>query len=73
MLQHFKGKVLMDSDGGLTTPQIDINRYLNLYKQDKLKLDSLITRRFKLSNINEALDTIRAGLGFSGRCIIDME
>ena len=63
----------MDSDGGLTTPQIDINRYLNLYKQDKLKLDSLITRRFKLSNINEALDTIRAGLGFSGRCIIDME
>ena len=73
MLQHFKGKVLMDSDGGLTTPQIDINRYLNLYKQGTLKLDSLITRRFKLSNINEALDTIRAGLGFSGRCIIDME
>ena len=63
----------MDSDGGLTTPQIDINRYLNLYKQGTLKLDSLITRRFKLSNINEALDTIRAGLGFSGRCIIDME
>jgi S-(hydroxymethyl)glutathione dehydrogenase/alcohol dehydrogenase len=73
MLQHFKGKVLMDSDGGLTIPQIDINRYLNLYKQDKLKLDSLITQRFKLSDINEALDTIRAGLGFSGRCIIDME
>ena len=73
MLQHFKGKVLMDSDGGLTIPQIDINRYLNLYKQDKLKLDSLITRRFKLSDINEAFDTIRAGFGFSGRCIIGME
>ena len=47
--------------------------YLNLYKHGTLKLDSLITRRYKLSNINEALDTIRAGLGFSGRCIIDME
>jgi S-(hydroxymethyl)glutathione dehydrogenase / alcohol dehydrogenase len=72
LLQHFKGKVLMDSDGGLTTPQKDINRYLRLYKEGKLKLDGLITKKFALSQINEALDTIRAGKGFTGRCIIEL-
>ena len=72
-LQHFKGKVLMDSNGGLTNPDIDINRYLNLYNNGKLKLDKLITKRFELSDINEALDMIRAERGFSGRCIINME
>jgi len=73
MLQHFKGKVLMDSDGGLTIPEIDINKYLILYKAGKLKLDNLVTKRFDLLKINEALDTIRSGRGFSGRCIINME
>jgi len=72
-LQHFKGKVLMDSDGGLTNPDTDINRYLKLYKDGKLKLDKLITKRTRLSDINKALDTIREGLSFSGRYIIDME
>ena len=72
-LQHFKGKVLMDSDGGLTNPDTDINRYLRLYKQGKIKLDDLITKRFDLSNINKALNTVREGLDFSGRCIISME
>ena len=71
-LQHFKGKILMDSNGGLINPDIDINRYLNLYTEGKLKLDKLITKRFELSRINEALDIIRAGRGFSGRCVISM-
>jgi len=71
-LQHFKGKVLMDSDGGLTNPDTDINRYLRLYKQGKIKLDNLITKRFDLSNINEAINTVRGELDFSGRCIISM-
>ena len=71
-LHHFKSKVLMDSNGGLINPDIDINRYLNLYTDGKLKLDKLITKRFELSRINEALDIIRVGRGFSGRCIISM-
>ena len=72
-LHHFKSKVLMDSNGGLINPDIDINRYLNLYTDGKLKLDKLITKRFELPLINEALDIIRAGRGFSGRCMINME
>jgi len=72
-LQHFNGKVLMDSNGGLTNPDTDINRYLKLYKDGKLKLDELITKRTGLSDINNALDTIREGLNFSGRYVIDME
>ena len=71
-LQHFKGKVLMDSDGGMTNPDVDIKRYLRLYKQGKLKLDNLITKRFDLLNINKALDTVKEQLDFSGRCVISM-
>ena len=72
VLQHFKGKVLMDSDGGLTNPSVDINRYLQLYKQDKLNLDKLITNRFDLNQINDALEVVRSGQGLSGRCIVEM-
>ncbi len=72
VLQHFKGKILMDSDGGKTNPSIDINRYLNLYKRGKLNLDKLITNRFDLYGVNEALDVVRSGKGLSGRCIIEM-
>ena len=72
VLQHFKGKILMDSDGGQTNPSIDINRYLSLYKRGKLNLDKLITNRFDLYRVNEALDVVRSGKGLSGRCIIEM-
>ena len=72
VLQHFKGKVLMDSDGGCTNPSVDINRYLNLYKRGKLNLDKLITNRFDLYQVNDALDIVRSGKGLSGRCIIEM-
>jgi S-(hydroxymethyl)glutathione dehydrogenase/alcohol dehydrogenase len=71
-LQHFKGKVLMDSDGGKTDPDVDINRYLLLYKQGKLKLDDLITKRFDLIHINKALNVVKEQLDFSGRCMISM-
>lgn len=70
MLQHFKGKVLMDSEGGLTDPRVDIPRYMNLYCQGKLKLDNLITHRFPLSKINNALDKVRAG--DAGRCMLQI-
>ena len=38
MLKHFCGKILTDSQGGQTNPTEDIPRYLNLYRQGKLKL-----------------------------------
>ena len=66
---HF-GKVLTGCEGGHTNPSEDIPRYLNLYQKGKLQLDKLITHRYPLSEINTALDKIRAGE--VGRCILSM-
>jgi len=64
------GKILMSSRGGLTNPTQDIRRYLALYRCGTLKLDNLITHRFTLDQINEALSA-SAG-GSSGKCIVEM-
>lgn len=57
---HF-GKVLTGCEGGATDPAVDIPRYLRLYRKGKLELDSLITHRFPLCDVNEALARVRAG------------
>ena len=68
--QHYVGKTLMDSQGGLTNPTIDIPRYLRLYKQGKLALDSLITHTFPLSQINLAVEAVKKGT--SGRVLLNI-
>lgn len=70
MRRHYCGQVLMDSQGGLTNPIVDIPRYLNLYQTGKLKLDNLITHRYPLEQVNEALDMVRSG--HAGRVILEM-
>jgi len=67
----FKGKTLMDSTGGHTLPNEDIPRYLHLYRKGLLRIDKLITHRFPLERVNEALDTVRSGC--AGRIILEME
>ena len=67
---HFD-KVLTGSHGGESKPNIDIPRYINLYKYGMLKLDELVTDRFSLENINKAIKKMRNGEIF-GRCIIDI-
>jgi S-(hydroxymethyl)glutathione dehydrogenase/alcohol dehydrogenase len=67
---HF-GKVLTGSHGGETHPEKDIPRYLNLYKNKQMNLDDLITERYRLDDINTALDRMRSGQT-AGRCIIEM-
>ena len=66
---HF-GKVLTGCEGGNTEPHVDVPRYLNLYAKGKLDLDRLITHRYPLSAINQALDDVRAGK--VGRCAVTM-
>ncbi len=66
---HF-GKVLTGCEGGHTDPTSDIPRYLRLYQQGRLDLATQITHRVRLEEINEALETIRAGE--AGRCVISM-
>lgn len=69
MVRNFTGKILIDSQGGQTEPNRDIPRYLNLYKNDKLKIDQLITHNFTLGEINIAIDKVKKGE--TGRCIIE--
>ena len=68
---HF-GRRVIGSHGGETVPEIDIPRYLALFEQGKLKLSELITHRFPLAEINDAIDVVRNGKT-CGRCLIHMD
>lgn len=67
-LSFHSGKKIFASDGGQTNPSADIPRYISLYQKGKLKLESLITHRFTLDEVNTALDKIRNGE--TGRCML---
>ncbi len=53
------GKQIKGSWGGACDPDRDIPLLAALYLEGKLPLDKLITRRYKLENINEALDDLK--------------
>jgi len=71
MRENFRGITLMDSCGGHANPNEDIPRYLYLYRAGRLKLEEMITHRFQLEQVNEALDVVRAGQ--SGRVVLEMK
>ena len=70
MRQHFTGKKIIFSNGGNTEPNTDIPIYLRMHKAGMLKLKELITHRYPLDKINDALDTLRTGA--CGRCVVEM-
>ncbi len=55
------GKQIRGSWGGNCSPDRDIPRFAELYRQGSLPLEKLITRRYKLNEINDALDDLEAG------------
>ena len=68
---HF-GKVLSGSHGGEAQPAEDIPRYLRLYRSGNIRLKELVTQRFPLERINEAIAGMRDG-SVSGRCIVTLQ
>ena len=64
-------RVLTGSYMGSTNLQQDIPRLVTLYQAGKLKLDQLITKRYMLEDINEAIDAVTKGKAL--RNIIMME
>jgi len=52
------GKQIKGSWGGASRPDEDIPKFAELYRQGKLPLDKLITRRYELNEINDALDDL---------------
>jgi S-(hydroxymethyl)glutathione dehydrogenase/alcohol dehydrogenase len=65
---HF-GKVLTGSHGGEAVPDKDIPRYARLVASGRLKLKPLVSDRFELAQINEAIAAVRAGK-VAGRALI---
>lgn len=54
-------KKLIGSKMGSTRLQIDMPRLVELYQQGRLKLDELISNRYPLEQINEAVASVRQG------------
>lgn len=68
---HF-GKKILGSEGGATIPQFDIPRYLKLFEKDMVYHKPLVSKRYKLQEINDAIAEMREG-AIAGRVMIDME
>jgi S-(hydroxymethyl)glutathione dehydrogenase/alcohol dehydrogenase len=58
------GQHIVGSKVGSARPQIDIPRLLSLYRDGRLKLDELVSDRYGLDDINDAI-----ALGARGNAI----
>lgn len=66
-----QGKTIMATQGGRFCPNLDIPRWINAWRAGRLNVDGIVTHRFPLSRINEALDLVRNGQ--AGRILIDTQ
>jgi Zn-dependent alcohol dehydrogenase len=57
----FYGQKILGSKMGSARIRIDVPRIVDLYRQGRLKLDELITGRFRLDQINEAIAGVTHG------------
>lgn len=67
---HF-GKTITGTKGGECSPGADIPRYGKLCAAGKLDLAPLITERYPLNSINQAIARMRDG-SLAGRCLIEL-
>jgi S-(hydroxymethyl)glutathione dehydrogenase / alcohol dehydrogenase len=65
------GKQIRGSWGGSSNPDRDIPEFAKLYLQGKLPLEKLITKRYHLNDINQALDDLEQGR--VGRPLIEID
>jgi NDMA-dependent alcohol dehydrogenase len=54
-------KRLLGSGMGSTRLSVDVPRLVDLYRQGRLKLDELVTARYPLEQINEAIESVERG------------
>lgn len=64
------GKQLIASQGGQTDPDTDIERYTRLFLNKVFDYKKLITHRFPLDEVNEAIEVVRSGN--AGRVLLDI-
>lgn len=56
---------------GSGNPRVDIPKILRLYQQGQVKLDELVTRTYKLRDINQGYQDLRDGLNIRGMVVYD--
>jgi Zn-dependent alcohol dehydrogenase len=56
-----EGRTVIGSLVGSARLSVDIPRLVELYQQGRLKLDELITRRYPLAEVNEAVESMERG------------
>jgi Zn-dependent alcohol dehydrogenase len=66
----FGGKVYRGAPGGCSIPDHDFPLLVRWLKQGKLPLDLMVTRRYRLEQINEACDALARG-EIAGRAIVE--
>ena len=64
-------KRLLGSLYGEANPRADIPRLLSLYREGKLLLDETVTHEYKLAEVNEGYEDMRAGKNIRGVVIHD--
>jgi Zn-dependent alcohol dehydrogenase len=70
MWDILRGKTLRGSIGGSSRPDRDFPMYVRWFKDGRLPLDLLVTRRYKLDQINEAVEALHNG-EITGRAILE--
>lgn len=65
------GQRILGSKMGSTRLRVDIPKLVALYEQGRLKLDELITGRYSLDQINEAIDEVRVDKALRNVIIFD--
>lgn len=62
-------KKIIGSRGGSCIPHRDFKKFLTHYKNGKMKLKQIVTKKYKLNEINKALNDLKSGK-ILGRAII---
>ncbi|MEZ4583779.1 MAG: hypothetical protein R3A10_19445 [Caldilineaceae bacterium] len=68
---HLRAHHHRQGNMGSTRLLVDIPRLVELYKAGRLKLDELITKRYRLEEINEAIESMERGEALRNVIIFD--
>jgi Zn-dependent alcohol dehydrogenase len=64
------GKKILATQGGQGDPDVDIPRYYRMYANKVFDFNDLITHRYELDQVNEAITTVRDG--YAGRVLLNI-
>jgi Zn-dependent alcohol dehydrogenase len=66
----FVGKIFRGAPGGSCRPERDLPMFVRWFREGRLPLDKLVTRRYTLEQINDACDALAHG-EIEGRAIVE--